>query len=312
MAASLADTVAGIKTVVVLGSGAMGAGIAQVLAQSGYSVIVRDTEERFLKKGKEGIEDSLSRLVKKGTISLSDKDGILSRLKLTTEFEKVKNGDFIIEAVTEDLEIKKEVFRQLDSLAKPEAVIATNTSSLSVTELALCTKRGGKVVGMHFFNPVPVMKLVEVVRTGLTSQETFQTTWDLAKKMGKEPIEAQDTPGFIFNRLIIPYLNEAFWAVYEGIGKVEDIDKAMKLGGNMPIGPLQLLDLVGLDVQLHACETLYREFGDPKFRPCPLNRFMVRMGYLGRKVKKGFYDYVADPPVPTIIDTGVKYRIGSH
>jgi 3-hydroxybutyryl-CoA dehydrogenase len=302
MTASLTDETTRIKTVVVLGSGAMGSGIAQVLAQTGYSVIVRDTEERFLKKGKEGIEDSLSRLVKKGAVSSSEKETVLNRLLLTTEIEKVKEGDFIIEAVTEDLEIKKELFRKIDSVAKPGAIIATNTSSLSVTELALCTKRADKVVGMHFFNPVPVMKLVEVVKTAYTSKETFQITWDLAKRMGKEPIEAKDTPGFIFNRLIIPYLNEAFWAVYEGVGKVEDIDKAMKLGGNMPIGPLQLLDLVGLDVQLHACETFYREFGDPKFRPCPLNRQMVRAGYLGRKVKKGFYDYTVDPPTPYSFD----------
>ncbi len=302
MTASLTDETIRIKTVVVLGSGAMGSGIAQVLAQTGYSVIVRDTEERFLKKGKEGIEDSLSRLVKKGAVSSSEKETVLNRLLLTTEIEKVKEGDFIIEAVTEDLEIKKELFRKIDSVAKPGAIIATNTSSLSVTELALCTKRADKVVGMHFFNPVPVMKLVEVVKTAYTSKETFQITWDLAKRMGKEPIEAKDTPGFIFNRLIIPYLNEAFWAVYEGVGKVEDIDKAMKLGGNMPIGPLQLLDLVGLDVQLHACETFYREFGDPKFRPCPLNRQMVRAGYLGRKVKKGFYDYTVDPPTPYSFD----------
>ena len=302
MTASLTDETTRIKTVVLLGSGAMGSGIAQVLAQTGYSVIVRDTEERFLKKGKEGIEDSLSRLVKKGAVSSSEKETVLNRLLLTTEIEKVKEGDFIIEAVTEDLEIKKELFRKIDSVAKPGAIIATNTSSLSVTELALCTKRADKVVGMHFFNPVPVMKLVEVVKTAYTSKETFQITWDLAKRMGKEPIEAKDTPGFIFNRLIIPYLNEAFWAVYEGVGKVEDIDKAMKLGGNMPIGPLQLLDLVGLDVQLHACETFYREFGDPKFRPCPLNRQMVRAGYLGRKVKKGFYDYTVDPPTPYSFD----------
>ncbi len=302
MTASLTDETTRVKTVVVLGSGAMGSGIAQVLAQTGYSVIVRDTEERFLKKGKEGIEDSLSRLVKKGAVSSSEKETVLNRLLLTTEIEKVKEGDFIIEAVTEDLEIKKELFRKIDSVAKPGAIIATNTSSLSVTELALCTKRADKVVGMHFFNPVPVMKLVEVVKTAYTSKETFQITWDLAKRMGKEPIEAKDTPGFIFNRLIIPYLNEAFWAVYEGVGKVEDIDKAMKLGGNMPIGPLQLLDLVGLDVQLHACETFYREFGDPKFRPCPLNRQMVRAGYLGRKVKKGFYDYTVDPPTPYSFD----------
>lgn len=302
MTASLTDETTRIKTVVVLGSGAMGSGIAQVLAQTGYSVIVRDTEDRFLKKGKEGIEDSLSRLVKKGAVSSSEKETVLNRLLLTTEIEKVKEGDFIIEAVTEDLEIKKELFRKIDSVAKPGAIIATNTSSLSVTELALCTKRADKVVGMHFFNPVPVMKLVEVVKTAYTSKETFQITWDLAKRMGKEPIEAKDTPGFIFNRLIIPYLNEAFWAVYEGVGKVEDIDKAMKLGGNMPIGPLQLLDLVGLDVQLHACETFYREFGDPKFRPCPLNRQMVRAGYLGRKVKKGFYDYTVDPPAPYSFD----------
>jgi 3-hydroxybutyryl-CoA dehydrogenase len=287
-----------VKTVAVLGAGTMGAGIAQVLAQSGYSVILRDTEERFLKKGEQAIEDSLSRFLKKGEISLEKKQEIQKRIFSTTQFEKIQDADFIIEAVTEDLEIKKEVFAKMDTLAKPQAIFATNTSSLSVTELAKTTKRPEKCVGLHFFNPVPIMKLVEVVRTPFTSHEAFQTAWELAKTLGKTPIQAKDTPGFIFNRLIIPYLNEAFWAVYEGVGSVEDIDQAMKLGGNMPIGPLQLLDLVGLDVQLHACETLFREFGDPKFRPCPLNRQMVRAGYLGRKTQKGFYDYTVNPPVP--------------
>lgn len=287
-----------VKTVAVLGSGTMGSAIAQVLAQSGYEVILRDTEERFLQKGEQAIEESLARFLKKGEITQADKDAIRKRITATTDFGKISAADFVIEAVTENPEIKKEVFKQMESAAKPGAIFATNTSSLSVTELARVTKRPEKCVGMHFFNPVPVMKLVEVVRTAYTSEETFRAAWELAEKLGKTPIQAKDTPGFIFNRLIIPYLNEALWALYEGVGSVSDIDQAMKLGGNMPIGPLQLLDLVGIDVQLHACETLYREFGDPKFRPCPLNRQMVRAGFLGRKTKKGFYDYSVNPPAP--------------
>lgn len=287
-----------VKKIAVIGSGVMGAGIAQVSAQMGVPVIMTDLEESFLQKGKKTIEESLSRIVKKGGVTEEAKKGILDRITTSSSMQEAKDADLVIEAVNEEMGIKKEVFQALDRSCKPEAILATNTSSLSVTELALVTRRPERVLGLHFFNPVPVMKLVEVVRTPFTSDDAFQAVWDVAKKMGKEPIAAKDTPGFIFNRLIIPYLNEAMWALYEGVGSVEDIDKAMKLGGNMPIGPLGLLDLVGIDVQLHACETFYREFGDPKFRPCPLNRLMVRAKRYGRKTGKGFYDYSTEPPTP--------------
>ncbi|MEW6282535.1 MAG: 3-hydroxyacyl-CoA dehydrogenase NAD-binding domain-containing protein, partial [Candidatus Eremiobacterota bacterium] len=201
-----------------------------------------------------------------------------------------------IEAITEKIEAKLELFARLDSQCPAHTILATNTSSLSVTEMARSTRRPDRVVGMHFFNPPPLMKLVEVVRTPLTSQETFDAAWEVALRLGKSPVEARDTPGFLFNRLIIPYLNEATWAVYEGAGSVEDIDNAMRLGGNMPIGPLALLDLIGIDVQLLACQGLRNELGNPKFEPCPLTRAMVRAGWLGKKSGKGFYDYSTDPP----------------
>ena len=287
-----------VKTIAVIGGGAMGSGIAQVASQSGYNVILRDLNDSYLETGWKNICGSLDRIVKKGTITEKNKEEILSRIQRTTDLNKIKDADLIIEAVTEDLETKRALFRELDKIAKSTAILATNTSSLSVTELAKETKRPHLVIGLHFFNPVPVMKLVEVVRTPYTTNEAFNTAWGVSVQLGKTPIAAKDTPGFIFNRLIIPYLNEAMWALYEGIGSVDDIDKAMKLGGNMPIGPLALLDLVGIDVQLHACETFFREFGDPKFRPCPLNRSMVRAGFYGRKTQKGFYDYSVDPPRP--------------
>lgn len=287
-----------VKTIAVIGSGAMGSGIAQIASQSGYNVILRDLNDNYLENGWRNICGSLDRIVKKGTITEKNKEEILSRIQRTTDLNKIKDVDLIIEAVTEDLETKRTLFKDLDKIAKSTAILATNTSSLSVTELAKETKRPHLVVGLHFFNPVPVMKLVEVVRTPYTTNEAFNTAWEVSIQLGKTPIAAKDTPGFIFNRLIIPYLNEAMWALYEGIGSVDDIDKAMKLGGNMPIGPLALLDLVGIDVQLHACETFFREFGDPKFRPCPLNRSMVRAGFYGRKTQKGFYDYSQEPPRP--------------
>lgn len=289
----------------VLGAGTMGAGIAQVAAHAGYLVTLCDVSEIVLEKGKKSISESLTRLEKKGSIHAAEREKILGHIETSIHLETLKDTDFIIEAVTENLKVKQEAFRKLDKIVKPEAIFATNTSSLSVAELARSTSRSDKFIGMHFFNPVPIMKLVEVIRTPLTSDQTFQAAWELAKKIGKDPIIAKDTPGFIFNRLIIPYLNEAMWTLYEGAGSIQDIDKAMKLGGNMPIGPLQLLDLVGIDVQLHACETLFREFGDPKFKPCPLNEEMVKAGLLGRKTKRGFYDYSLDPPAPNVIPTTI-------
>jgi len=288
-----------VKTVAVIGSGTMGSGIAQVAAQAGARVILRDVEQRFVDKALGVIGDSLGRFAKRGLITEEQREEAVKRIVSATDMGAVKDADIVIEAVTEDRETKLRLFRDLDAVCPPNVIFATNTSSLSVTEMARETKRPDKFVGLHFFNPVPMMKLVEVVRTPSTSEETVKVAWELSLAMGKDPILTKDKPGFIFNRLIIPYLNEAMWALYEGVGTVDDIDRAMKLGGNMPIGPLALLDLIGIDVQLHACETLHEEFGDPKFRPCPLNKSMVRAGMLGKKTGKGFYDYSANPPKPT-------------
>ena len=299
MSTAVAEKVAlPVKTVAVIGSGTMGAGIAQAAAAAGAKVVLRDLEQRFVDKAQKTISDSLARFVKKGTLSQQQVDGILGQITLTTDLAEVAKADIVIEAVTENMDVKKALFAELNKVCPEHVIFATNTSSLSVTEMAFASGRPDRLVGMHFFNPVPMMKLVEVVRTQVTAPSAFQTAWDLSLAMDKTPIAAKDTPGFIFNRLIIPYLNEAIWAVYEGVGSAADIDAAMKLGGNMPIGPLALLDMIGIDVQHHACETLFEEFGDPKFRPCPLNKAMMRAGLHGRKTGKGFYDYSVNPPTP--------------
>ena len=287
-----------VKTIAVIGSGTMGAGIAQVAAQAGYDVVLNDIKQEFIDKAHKAIAGSLEKFVQKSKMSAADRDATLARLTTSVDLSSLANADLVIEAVTERMDVKLELFAKLDGICKPGAILASNTSSLSVTEMACATKRHPKVVGMHFFNPAALMKLVEVIRTPMTDDETFQAAWDVSLKMGKTPVETRDTPGFIFNRLIIPYLNEAMWCLYEGAGRTADIDAAMKLGGNMPIGPLALLDLIGIDVQLHACEALFDQFKDPKFRPCPLNRQMVRAGFLGRKTSKGFYDYSSDPATP--------------
>ncbi len=287
-----------VKQIAVIGSGTMGSGIAQVAAIAGYDVFMHDIDLKFVEKAKASITGSLDKFVSKQKMTQQDRDLTLARLKPSSDLSNLKDADIIIEAISEKLELKIDLFRKLDEICKPETILASNTSSLSVTDMAAATKRPSKVVGMHFFNPAALMKLVEVIRTPMTSAETFTTAWEVVLKMGKSPVETRDTPGFIFNRLIIPYLNEAMWAVYEGAGLTADIDAAMKLGGNMPIGPLALIDMIGVDVQLHACEALHNQFQDPKFRPCPLNKQMARAGYLGRKSGKGFYDYSSDPAVP--------------
>lgn len=278
----------------------MGSGIAQTLAQAGLNVSLYDLSGEATEKAKKVIEGSLGKLVAKGKLEPGADLEIASRVRPTADLSCLSETDLVIEVIVEKLEAKIELFERLDQQCPPQSLILTNTSSLSVTDMANATspERRAKVAGMHFFNPVPLMKLVEVVRTPFTSEETFQAVWNLAQRCGKSPVETRDTPGFIFNRLILPYLNEAMWAVHEGVGRIEDIDKAMLLGGNMPIGPLALADLVGLDICLHAISAIRDETGEPKYRPCPLNRQMVRAGYLGRKSGRGFYNYQNDPKTP--------------
>jgi len=278
----------------------MGSGIAQTLALAGLRVNLYDLNQEATSRAKATIEKSLNKLSSRGKISEEAAGSALDRIHPTTDLDCTGEADVVIEVIIENLEAKRQLFKTLDESCPKETLLLTNTSSLSVTDMANATtpERRPQVAGMHFFNPVPVMKLVEVVRTPFTSDQTFQAVWDLAEKCGKSPVEAKDTPGFLFNRLILPYLNEAMWAVFEGVGRIEDIDKAMLLGGNMPIGPLALADLVGLDICLHAITAIRDETGEPKYRPCPLNRQMVRAGYLGRKSGIGFYDYRGDEKRP--------------
>ncbi|HLE24133.1 MAG TPA: 3-hydroxybutyryl-CoA dehydrogenase [Thermodesulfobacteriota bacterium] len=280
-----------VKKVGVVGAGTMGSGIAQVVASNGRNVILLDLSDSALDRGMKAIGNSLGRLVKKGDINEGDSKSILSRIMTTTRFEDLADTDLVIEAVFEDLSVKNETFKKLDATTRPDIMLATNTSSLPIIEIAVSTKRPDKVIGMHFFNPVPLMKLVEIIKSLATSEETVQFAYDFAMALGKEPVNAKDVPGFIVNRVLMPMLNEAVFALDEGVGTPEDIDKAMKLGTNQPIGPLALIDLIGLDVTLDVIDVLYREFKDPKFRAAPLLRQMVRAGWLGRKTGRGFYKY---------------------
>lgn len=280
-----------VKKVGVVGAGTMGSGITQVVASNGREVVLLDISDSAVERGMKAIGNSLGRFVKKGEISEEDSNSILSRIKTTTKFEDLRDVDLVIEAIFEDMNVKKETFKKLDASTRPDVILATNTSSLPIIEIAVNTKRPDKVVGMHFFNPVPIMKLVEIIKTIATSDESVEFAYDFAKALGKEPVKTKDVPGFIVNRVLMPMLNEAVFALEEGVGTAEDIDKAMKLGTNQPIGPLALIDLVGLDVTLNVIDVLYREFQDPKFRAAPLLRQMVRAGWLGRKTGRGFYKY---------------------
>jgi 3-hydroxybutyryl-CoA dehydrogenase len=288
---SMSLKVEDVKRVGVVGAGTMGSGIAQVVASNKKEVVLLDISDSSLDRGMSTIKNSLGRFVKKGEMSEEETKAILSRIYMTKIFGDLQDVDFVIEAIFENMEAKKETFIRMDVTTRPEVILATNTSSLPIVELSVCTKKADKVVGMHFFNPAPVMKLVEIIKTLTTSDETVNFACDFTRALGKEPVRTKDAPGFIVNRILIPMLNEAVFALQDGVGTPEDIDKAMKLGTNQPIGPLGLIDLIGLDVTLDVMDTFYREFKDSKFRAAPLLRQMVRAGWLGRKTRKGFFEY---------------------
>lgn len=277
--------------IMVLGAGTMGVGIVQNAAQSGFDVVLRDIKQEYVDNGIKAIIKNLSKLVEKGKMEAANKDAIFARIVGTVDIAVAADCDLIIEAAIEDMEIKKFIFKELNEICKPECILASNTSALSITEIGVASGRPDKMIGMHFFNPVPAMKLVEIIRGAATSQATYDAIKELALKMGKAPVEINEAPGFIVNRLLIPMLNEAMYALMEGVANAEDIDTSMKFGAGHPMGPLALADMIGLDICLKIMETLYQEFGDPKYRPCPLLVKMVRAGKIGRKSGEGFFAY---------------------
>ncbi len=279
-----------IRRIGVVGAGQMGSGIAEVALTSGFDVLMRDVTPEAVEKGEKRISTDLDKRVQKGKMSLEERDGILKRLSTTTGLEDFKGCDFVIEAAVEQISLKGEIFRTLDQIARKEVILASNTSSISITRIASFTKRPDRVIGLHFFNPAPIMKLIEIIRGLVTSDETFQTAKDLSLKLGKEPHEAADFPGFVSSRLIFSFMNEAVYTLYEGLGKPEEIDAIMRMGANHPMGPLALADYVGLDTCLSVMKVLQEAFGD-KYRPCPLLYKYVEAGYLGVKTGRGFYDY---------------------
>ena len=284
-------TLDSIRTVAVLGAGTMGNGIAHVFAHAGYSVILRDVETSYLDRARDTIAKNLDREIKKGKVAEADKSQILARIRAVTDMSEIARADFVVEAVPERLDLKLSVLRDADKLLRPEAILASNTSSISVTTLAAATSRPDRFIGMHFMNPVPVMVLVEVIRALQTSDATFQATMALCERLEKKPVAVNDAPGFVSNRVLMPLINEAAFTVMEGVATPEAVDAVMKLGMNHPMGPLELADFIGLDVCVNILDVLYNGFGDSKYRACPLLRKMVAAGWLGRKSGKGFYSY---------------------
>lgn len=292
-----------IKKVGVLGCGLMGSGVAQVAAAAGYTTVVREVDDAPLQKGKAGIEKSLAKFVEKGKLTAEDRDATLGRLSFVTDMDALKDCHIVIEAVTEDLDVKNALWKELDTLCPASTVFASNTSSLTIAAMAAATERADRFVGLHFFNPVPLMKLVEVVRTITTSQSTFDTTFAFAESLGKTAVAAKDSSGFIVNLLLVPYLLDAIRALETGVASIEDIDNAMKLGCGYPMGPLALLDFVGNDTTYKIAEIMFDEYREQRYAPPPLLKRMVMAGLYGRKSGKGFYDYSAKPP--TVMDLGI-------
>ena len=280
-----------VKTFGVIGAGQMGNGIAQVAAMSGLDVIMNDIKDEFVERGLAAITKILSRNVDKGKMTAEEKDAVLGRIKTSVSLQDMSEADFVVEAATENETIKNQIFQDLDKICEPGVILSSNTSSIPIGRIAAQTRRPDKVIGMHFMNPVPVMRLVEIIPGIATSEETFKITWSLAEKFGKTPAKSNDYPGFIANRILMPMINEAAFSLYHGVGTREDIDTVMKLGMNHPMGPLTLADLIGLDTCLAIMETLYDGFKDSKYRPCPLLRKYVEAGWLGRKTGRGFYEY---------------------